>query len=112
MAQYMVREGESLLDVCYNACGSLSALYLIMTLNSLDTFTPQLKAGQILQTPETRNNDGVLVANKRPFNSNLVPIDTLDAMFETLEPNYFQVLTDDGRYENLADKNDELIIVQ
>lgn len=82
MSKYTVREGESLIDVCYNGCGSLGAIYQIMTLNGFDTFTPQLTAGQELEIPETLNNDGVIVANKRPFNSNLLPQATLDKLLE------------------------------
>lgn len=84
MSKYTVREGESLIDVCYNGCGSLGAIYQIMTLNGLDTFTPQLTAGQELEIPETLNNDGVIVANKRPFNSNLLPKATLDELLEAV----------------------------
>lgn len=82
MSKYTVREGESLIDVCYNGCGSLGAIYQIMTLNGFDTFTPQLTAGQELEIPETLNNDGVIVANKRPFNSNLLPQATLDKLLK------------------------------
>lgn len=84
MAQYTVREGESLLDVCYNACGSLSALSEIMTLNNLDTLTPTLTAGQVLEVPQTYDNAVVIVANERPFNSNAISTETINKLLNDL----------------------------
>lgn len=84
MAQYTVRDGETLFDVCYNACGALTALSEIMTLNGFTTFAPTLVAGQVLEVPGTYNNDVVLIANKRPFNSQALQSDVVDSMIEAL----------------------------
>lgn len=82
MAQYTVREGESLLDVCYNACGSLSALSVIMELNKFTTMTPILETGQVLEVPQTYNNGVVIVADDRPFNSTAISDEYLNKLLE------------------------------
>lgn len=70
MAQYTVRYGETLQDVCYNATGALTSIDAIMDLNGFDTYTPLLTPGQVLEVPDVvYDSDAVAVANVRPFNS-------------------------------------------
>lgn len=70
MAFYTVRYGETLLDVCYNTTGAITAIDAIMDANGFDTYTPELTPGQVLEVPDVvYNSDAVHVANVRPFNS-------------------------------------------
>lgn len=70
MALYTVRYGETLLDVCYNTTGAITAIDAIMDANGFDTYTPELTPGQVLEVPDVvYNSDAVHVANVRPFNS-------------------------------------------
>lgn len=70
MALYTVRYGETLLDVCYNTTGAITAIDAIMDANGFDTYTPELTPGQMLEVPDVvYNSDAVHVANIRLFNS-------------------------------------------
>lgn len=79
MAEYVVNSGDTLIDVCYNTTGSLAGIDAIMDMNQLDTYTPELTPGQVLQVPEVvYNSEAAAVASERPYNSsndrvNLMP---------------------------------------
>lgn len=90
MAQYIVREGESLLDVCYNACGSLSALSAIMEMNKFTTLTPILATGQVLEVPQTYNNAVVMAANAKPFNSTAISDEDLNELLAEVEDTSYE----------------------
>jgi len=48
---YNVKVGESIRDVCLNACGSINAWNDILELNGYIDWVPELKAGQELVVP-------------------------------------------------------------
>ncbi|MEG0899034.1 MAG: hypothetical protein RSF40_04905 [Oscillospiraceae bacterium] len=70
MAEYVVRDGETIYDVGYNANGSLYSLDDNLSMNDIDTYTPSLNAGAVITVSDVvRNNDAVISANNHPFNS-------------------------------------------
>ena len=71
---YIVKEGETIYDVCYNANGSLYALDENLARNDFDTYTPDLSEGQQLEVSDiVRNNAAVNTAQEHPFNSTTIP---------------------------------------
>ena len=52
MNNYIVKEGESIVDVCLNATGTIKNWEAILNANNFDTWTPVLIAGQILIIPD------------------------------------------------------------
>ena len=86
MALYVVKYGETLLDVCYNATGAITAIDQIMDANGFDTYTPTLYPGQVLTVPDViYNSDAVHAANIRPFNNSCgIETDELHVMIDSL----------------------------
>lgn len=86
MATYIVKAGDSLVDVCYNTTGSLQAIDAIMNANKLTTYTPTLTIGQVLTVPDVvYNSNAVQIAVKRPYNSTTIPTAILTALFVELK---------------------------
>ena len=48
---YKIKVGETIRDVCLNACGSINAWNDILELNGYTDWVPELKAGQELEVP-------------------------------------------------------------
>lgn len=71
MAQsYIVKQGESIMDVCFNANGSLYALNENLNLNNLNTYTPTLIANTVLSVSSSvYNNSAISQSNLHRFNS-------------------------------------------
>jgi hypothetical protein len=86
MALYVVKYGETLLDVCYNATGAITAIDQIMDANGFDTYTPTLYPGQVLTVPDViYNSDAVHAANIRPFNNSCgIETDELHGMIDSV----------------------------
>jgi hypothetical protein len=52
MREYIVKYGETIGDVCLNACGSILAWPQILDLNNFTDWNPVLTVGSVLQVPE------------------------------------------------------------
>lgn len=52
MRTILVSEGQTVLDIAIEHCGSLSVVFEIAELNELESFTDELKAGQELIVPD------------------------------------------------------------
>lgn len=86
MALYVVKYDETLLDVCYNATGAITAIDQIMDANGFDTYTPTLYPWEVLTVPDViYNSDAVHAANIRPFNNSCgIETDELHVMIDSL----------------------------
>lgn len=86
MAQYQVKYGDTLFDICLNTTGSLAAINAIMDANSFTTYTPDLTPGQMLEVPDVvYNSEAVSVASGRPFNNASIPAAELQSQFGEME---------------------------
>lgn len=114
--KYTVRDGETIYDVCYNANGSLYALDENLALNNIDTYTPELQQGTIIEVSDiVRNNAAVEVANEHPFNSNSLPKEDIENQLINVElgliagyqDGYLYFITSQG---DIFTTNDNLIL--
>ena len=78
MSKYIVRNGESLSDVCLNATGSLNNWSAILSANGFLTWTPTLLAGQSIIIPDSgimqpgvKNILGLYPSNNRSIAADL-----------------------------------------
>ena len=69
MIPYSPTLGETIFDVCYNANGSLYAIDDNLSLNNIDTYTPDLSTDPIYVSETIYDNDAVLSGAQFRFNS-------------------------------------------
>lgn len=108
MTSYTVKQGETILDVVVNSTGSPLNLQTILDANNIDTWTPQLTAGQVLVIPDNveiqQNN--LLELKRHPVcDAGFLPYDQFDALTKALEDQLFLVLLadEDGRIVTTED---------
>lgn len=69
MSSYIVKEGQNIYDCMLCISGDIQELDLILELNDITTYTPDLYVGQVLTTTGIKksNNEALLRAEKYPF---------------------------------------------
>lgn len=72
---YVVKNNESIVDVCLNSTGDLNSWQAILELNSFNEWNPTLLNGQILEVPGIINNLNYNQLQLYPIN-NFVNFDT------------------------------------
>lgn len=89
MASYQVRQGEDFSDFVLNSCGDIAAWSDCLNENFLDSWTPQLFSGQILQIPDNTNTNVGNIAELAiyPANNFSVPniAEQINAIFALME---------------------------
>ena len=91
---YIVKQGETILDVSVNATGSPLNIEKILDVNNIDTWTPTLVAGQQLTIP-----DDVELQRYPVADCGFISAEEFDRLTMELEDLIFPVLlaTEDGR---------------
>lgn len=69
MSSYIVKEWQNIYDCMLCISGDIQELDLILELNDITTYTPDLYVGQVLTTTGIKksNNEALLRAEKYPF---------------------------------------------
>lgn len=88
MAQYSVLAGQTITDAVLNSCGDISAWSDILVSNDMDSWTPSLYSGQILDIPTdtTTNLDNINALKSYPANNFSTPdiYEQIDTVFGIL----------------------------
>ena len=89
---YTVKQGESIKDVSMNATGTIINTDAILTANGIDSWTPVLKAGQVLVIPDTVTLDYNTLRSLTTYpasnNLNLNVLNAITLVFTTLANNW------------------------
>jgi hypothetical protein len=81
--RYTVRSGDTVYDVAYNTTGALAAIDAILDSADIETYSPVLETGTILDfEAEIQNNAATLKAASVPFNSTYISENDLSVMIE------------------------------
>lgn len=76
--EYIVKDGQGILDVVLGGAGDISEWGNIIEANSFDTWTPDLKAGQVIIIPN-KIRPGISLGN------GLIPYNLIDSLETTLD---------------------------
>lgn len=81
MSSYVVKHGQNIYDCMLCISGDIQELDLILELNDITTYTPDLYVGQVLTTTGIKksNNEALLRAEKYPFANESIDINTLQS---------------------------------
>lgn len=69
MSSYVVKHGQNIYDCMLCISGDIQEIDLLLELNNITSYTPDLEVGQVLNTTDIKksNNEALLRAEKYPF---------------------------------------------
>lgn len=81
MSSYAVKHGQNIYDCMLCISGDIQEIDLLLELNNITSYTPDLEIGQVLNTTDIKksNNEALLRAEKYPFANESIDINTLQS---------------------------------
>lgn len=81
MSSYVVKHGQNIYDCMLCISGDIQEIDLLLELNNITSYTPDLEVGQVLNTTDIKksNNEALLRAEKYPFANESIDINTLQS---------------------------------
>lgn len=81
MSSYVVKHGQNIYDCMLCISGDIQEIDLLLELNNITSYTPNLEVGQVLNTTDIKksNNEALLRAEKYPFANESIDINTLQS---------------------------------